>query len=176
MSILDAIVLISGAYRYCKDTYRALQQNEDDVRDLLDEIFLYESLVDIYSKQVSSLPNPAESPYARAIKMFSDGICGVQGLMVNYTMSKSMIKKAWTFCKQWCCTSENALKIKKFTAALTSSIQLLNFSGNVLILQKVDTIMMSQTQLQGRFCELLQRLNPETLRSFVVDAMKRTDT
>jgi hypothetical protein len=143
-----------------------LRQNEDDVRDLLDEIFLYESLVDIHAKQVNGLPNPAESPYAKAITLFSVGIYGIQCLLTDYTKSKSTMQKAWTFCKQWCCTAENAIKIKKCTDALTRSIQLLNFSGNVLILQKVNQIMIGQTELQGRLCELLPKLNPETVRWF----------
>jgi hypothetical protein len=166
MSVVEAICAIGCAYKYLKETYRLLKQNEDDVRDLLDEVFLYEGLLDIYAKEVMTSLDPEQSPFARAINMFHMGISGMQQLMVDYTKSSSMLKRAWTFCKQWCCTAENALKIKRIIDSMTRSVQLLNFAGNVRILQKVNQIMVSQTEIQSQFCKTLQDINTQNVRWF----------
>ncbi len=113
--ILDTIGLIFHAYTYLKDKYRTLRENEELLRDVLEEIFLYEALIGIYSQKLQEEINPSQSVYVAPIQMFASGVLGFRNLISEYSEKKGVMTKAWDYCRTWCCTFQNSSRIKKHT-------------------------------------------------------------
>ena len=163
MSAAEIVAVIHSVYTYLRTTYKNLKQNEDDVRNLLEEVFLYENMINVYEAKIKVEKN--SSIYFPPIKMFYEGISGMKELFVNYSTKQSNFKRAWVFCKAWCCTAKNAAKIKSYTEKLSKSIRDLGFAAEILITQKIDQVMVGQTDMSKQFCEILPNLKPVTVRS-----------
>jgi len=165
--VAEAVSIIFNAYKYFKETYEKLSANEVTLQQLLDEIFLYEALIRIYAEKIQSTAGPSQDrlPFAEPIKLFSNGISGVHGLLLDYTSKKqSRLQRAWNFCKNWCSTAENAAKIKDYTENVARAIQLLEFAGEVLILNKVDAMVEEQAEVQRKMSFLLGNLDQNAAR------------
>ena len=115
MSIIETIGLIFQAYSYFKDTYRALRENEELLRDVLDEIFLYEALIGIYAQKLREEQNPSQSAFVEPIQKFASGVIGFRSLLSQYNEKKGVVAKAWNYCRTWCCTPQNSSRIKKYS-------------------------------------------------------------
>ncbi len=115
MLLLDTVTLICQAFAYFKDTYRTLRENEEAMRDVLDELLIYEALIGIYAQKLNEEENPAQSVYAAPIQMFGSGVSGFRKLISEYNDKKGLMAKAWNFCRSWCCTQQNSSRIKKHT-------------------------------------------------------------
>ncbi len=115
MSIIDTIGLIFQAYSYFKDTYKTLRENEDLLRDLLDEIFLYEALIGIHAQKLKEEQNPSQSAFVAPIQKFASGVVGFRDLISQYTDKKGAMAKAWNYCRTWCCSHQNSSRIKRHT-------------------------------------------------------------
>jgi hypothetical protein len=113
MSILETINLIFQAYSYFKDTYRTLRENEELLRDVFDEIFLYEALIQLYSQKIREEQIPSQSAFVAPVQKFAAGVVGFQKLISQNTHEKGGMAKAWKYCRSWCCTQQNSSRIKK---------------------------------------------------------------
>jgi hypothetical protein len=134
-SDMDYFSLIASAYKFFKETYGQLKENEEALQQLLDELFLYEPLILIYAEQF----NKRETQYAEPVKLFSESVSGLHGLLLDYSSEKlSRLQRAWNFCKNWVSSDENSIKIKRFTENMSRAVELLGFSGEVLILNKIE--------------------------------------
>ncbi len=114
MSLAD-VALILQAYAKFKETYRKLRENEEALRDVLEEIFLYEELIAMYSNKITKDPLSSQSAFVLPIRKFASGVEGFRLLLSEYSYHKGPIAKAWNCCAIWCCTEKNSARIKKFT-------------------------------------------------------------
>jgi hypothetical protein len=114
MSLAD-VALICQAYVKFKETYKRLRENEEAMRDVLEEIFLYEELIALYSNKITKGPHSCQSTFEMPIRKFASGVEGFRLLLSEYSNHKGPIAKAWNCCNIWCCTEKNSARIKKFT-------------------------------------------------------------
>ena len=166
----------SSKHTYFKETNEQLTANEDALRKLLDELLNYEPLIRIYAEKIKDSGGPSQdsSPYAKPIKQFSEGISGVHDLLLDYTSKKlSGLHRAWNFCKNWCSTTENSAKIKAYTKNVARAVESLEFSAEVLILEKVDAMLEDQAQTKNKISILLSRLDENADRSVVNPMLNR---
>jgi hypothetical protein len=119
--ILATIAAILQTYSYFKNTYRTLQENEVVLREVFDEIFLYEKIIEIYAQKIKDDANLSQSTFIGPIQKFAAGVNGFRSLLTDYSKSKGLIAKAWNFCRTWCCTEQNSRRIKKYTQVPTLS-------------------------------------------------------
>ena len=117
MSVLDSVALIFQTYLHFRNVYRTLKENEAVLREVFDEIFLYEKIIEIYDQQIKAGSYPAEA-FVAPIKKFAAGVAGFRSLVNEYSNSKGLISRAFNFCRTWCCTDQNSRRIKQYTQVL----------------------------------------------------------
>ena len=167
MSVVEAIASIHAAYTYFKSTYKKLRENEVALQRLLEEICLYEGLIDCSARKIQASPNPDSDPHlgvhVQAIMLFRSSITGIHDLVLDYASQaeQKYLQRAWNFTKKWCCTEENATKITQCTDDMRSAIQILGFSFQIMVHQCVEKVMVQQTEMQIKLCEFIRQLSFE---------------
>jgi hypothetical protein len=183
--IVSTISIILQTYSYFKHIFRTLGENEVALREVFEEIFLYENIIEIYKQKIKDDANLAETAYLGPIRKFAAGVAGFHSLLNENSQPKGMIGKAWKCCRTWCCTEQNSRRIKKCTQVptflkteknptnhsiygkklqdLAEAVRLLSLSAEVLIIQKVDHLRLQQTEMQNKLCNLLEKLKPGSL-------------
>ncbi len=167
MSVVDSIMAIAAAYSYLKRIYKGMKENEVALQRLLEEICLYEGFIDCSSRSIQASPNPDSDPHlgvhVQAIKLFRTSITGIQDLLLDYASeaNRKFIQRAWNFTKKWCCTEENANKLKQCTDDMSRAIGMLGFSFQIMVQQCVEKVMVQQTEMQIQLCELVRKLRTD---------------
>ena len=149
---MDPLSLCSNVlalYTKLKNQYESMGENRKNWRCLMDQIFCYDDL--LREKIEACKFKEGQRIYEGPIKLFYEGIQGIEQIFEDYSKRKGAVGRIYGFCSDWCSCSDNKKRIMDTSRNIAHAAALLN-------LAVATSAEAQQKEMQGKVSEMMEKV------------------
>jgi hypothetical protein len=126
-----------------------MEENKNNWRCVMDQIFCYDAL--LREKIEACKSKEGQRMFAGPIKLFYEGIQGIENIFEDYSKRKGVIGRIYGFCADWCNSSDNQKRIMDASRNIAHAAALLN-------LTMTTSVEAQQKETQKKITEMMEKV------------------